>query len=135
MNAILILKATAGDLQGQKFSFTGPSYCVLGRSRNCTLRLPGDATVSRQHCLLELDDDGIWIQDLGSLNGTFVNGTKIGQREPHRDGDVTMVQPPRQCLRDGDLLRICNNVFAVEVVGEAAINQGRNSDYQLALSL
>ena len=94
MNTILRLKATAGDLQGQEFSFTGPSYCVLGRSRSCTLRLPGDATVSRQHCLVELDNDGIWIQDLGSLNGTFVNGTKIGQREPVREGDATMVQPP-----------------------------------------
>jgi eukaryotic-like serine/threonine-protein kinase len=134
MNTTLTLKATTGDLRGQEFSFTGPSYCVLGRSRSCTLRLPGDATVSRQHCLVELDDDGIWIQDLGSLNGTFVNGEKIGQREPQRDGDVTMVQPPRQCLRDGDLLRICNNVFAIQVVEEAAVTQGRNSDYQLAQS-
>jgi pSer/pThr/pTyr-binding forkhead associated (FHA) protein len=133
MNATLILKATAGDLQGQQFRFSSPSYCVLGRSRNCTLRLPGDATVSRQHCLVEMDTDGVWIQDLGSLNGTFVNGEKIGQRELEHNGDATMIQPPRQGLRDGDLLRICNNVFAVRLVADAT--QRHDSNYELALCI
>ena len=119
MNAALILEATAGDLRGEQFRFTRPSYCVLGRSRVCNLRLPGDATVSRQHCLLELAADGVWVQDLGSLNGTFVNGGKIGQRDARHDGDATMVRPGRQSLRDGDLLRIGNNVFAVRVMDAA----------------
>src|SRR5262245_5107648 len=120
MTTTLILEATAGDLEGEQFRFSSPAYCVLGRSRSCTLRLPGDATVSRQHCLVELDADGVWIQDLGSLNGTFVNGEKIGQRDARREGELTMVQPSRQCLRDGDLLRICNNVFAVSVIPSEA---------------
>jgi pSer/pThr/pTyr-binding forkhead associated (FHA) protein len=135
MNTTLILKATAGDLRGQQYSFSSPSYCVLGRSRSCTLRLPGDATVSRQHCLVELDADGVWVQDLGSLNGTFVNGEKIGQREAPPDNDATMVQPGRQSLRDGDLLRICNNVFAVRVIESlgSTIALGQDSDYLMAL--
>jgi pSer/pThr/pTyr-binding forkhead associated (FHA) protein len=115
MSMLLILKATAGDLLGQEFALTGPAHCVLGRSRGCTLRLPGDATVSRQHCLIEVEDDGAFIQDLGSLNGTLVNGAKIGQRVRDHHGDATMVQPPRHGLRSGDELRICNNVFRVEV--------------------
>src|SRR5262245_54515917 len=93
MSNIVILRATAGDLRGQQFAFEGPSYCTLGRSRSCTLRLPGDATVSRQHCLLEVDSERAWVQDLGSLNGTFINGEKIGQRD-RTEGDQTMVQPP-----------------------------------------
>jgi len=135
MNTTLILKATAGDLRGQQYRFTSPTYCVLGRSRSCTLRLPGDATVSRQHCLVELDADGVWIQDLGSLNGTFVNGEKIGQREAQRSDDATMVQPGRQCLRDGDLLRICNNVFAVRVLETSGSTrpQEQDSGYEMAL--
>src|SRR5262245_42516815 len=120
MTTTLILEATAGDLEGERFRFMRPSYCVLGRSRMCNLRLPGDATVSRQHCLVEMDADGAWVQDLGSLNGTFVNGEKIGQREAARDEEATMVQPGRQTLRDGDLLRICNNVFAVRVMAAVA---------------
>ncbi len=113
MSTMLILRATGGDLNGQEFSIAGPAHWVLGRSRSCTLRLPGDGTVSRQHCLIEVEEGGAWIQDLGSLNGTLVNGEKIGQRERIRHADATMVQPPRQGLRDGDELRICNNTFQV----------------------
>jgi pSer/pThr/pTyr-binding forkhead associated (FHA) protein len=111
----LVLKATGGDLGGREFVFTGHTHLILGRSRSCTLRLPGDATVSRQHCLIEIDPTGIWVQDLGSLNGTHINGQKIGQRDAARDNDQTMMQPPRQGLRDGDELRICSNVFRVGV--------------------
>jgi pSer/pThr/pTyr-binding forkhead associated (FHA) protein len=116
MGTTLTLRALTGDLRGQEFTFRGPAYCMLGRSRTCQLRLPGDATVSRQHCLIELENDGIWVQDLGSLNGTFVNGQKIGQRERQPDADATMVAPARQELQDGDELRICNNIFAVVLV-------------------
>jgi len=113
MPTMLILKATAGELHGQEFTIAGPAHCVMGRSRGCTLQLPNDGTVSRQHCLIEVDNGNAWIQDLGSLNGTLVNGEKIGQRERNRNGDATMVQPPRHGLRNGDELRVCNNVFAV----------------------
>ena len=91
MAAMLILKAMTGDLRGQEFALTGPAHCVLGRSRGCTLRLPGDATVSRQHCLLELDDSGAWAQDLGSLNGTYVNRRRIDGEEVLEDGDELQI--------------------------------------------
>jgi serine/threonine-protein kinase len=113
MPSKMTLRALTGDLRGQEFTFHGPAYCVLGRSRTCQLRLPGDGTVSRQHCLIELEPDGVWAQDLGSLNGTHVNGEKIGQRDRDRQTDATLVAPPRQELQDGDELRICNNIFAV----------------------
>lgn len=118
MSTTLILRGLTGDLRGQQFALTGPTHCVLGRSRSCTLRLAADATVSRQHCLIELDVKGAWVQDLGSLNGTHVNGEKIGQRDRSQDEDGTMVQPGRHELQDGDELRICSNVFAV-VLSEA----------------
>jgi eukaryotic-like serine/threonine-protein kinase len=113
MATMMILRALTGDLRGQEFAFTGPAHAILGRSRSCTLRLPGDATVSRQHCCIELDESGPWVQDLGSLNGTHVNGEKVGQRGRSHTEDATMVQPPRHGLEDGDELRVCNNIFAV----------------------
>jgi len=125
MSILLILKATAGNLRGQEFAIPAPGHCVLGRSRGCTLRLPGNATVSRQHCLIELENDHAWVQDLGSLNGTLVNGAKIGQREQLSDSNATMLQPQRQSLRSGDELQICNNVFAVELAASAP-NRDRN---------
>lgn len=114
MANMMILRAITGDLRGLEFAFSQPTHAVLGRSRSCTLRLPGDATVSRQHCIVELDDFGAWVQDLGSLNGTLINGENIGLgiRVP-REGDDTMRQPIRHALNDGDELRICNNIFAV----------------------
>lgn len=114
MSNLLTLKAIAGDLRGQEFVFATPVRCILGRSRSCGLRLPFDPTVSRQHCLLESDDDGIWAQDLCSLNGTFVNGSKIGTR-PQCNADATQPEVGRYMLRDGDELRVCGNVFRVEL--------------------
>lgn len=113
MITMLILRGLTGELRGQEFAFTNPSQVILGRSRSCTLRLAADATVSRQHCLVEVDEYGAWVQDLGSLNGTLVNGEKVGQRRFIPEEDATLAQPPRHALADGDELRICNNLFAV----------------------
>jgi len=115
MSTLLILKATAGGLQGEEVPLIAPAHCVLGRSRSCALRLAGDETVSRQHCLIEIDGEGAWARDLGSLNGTLVNGEKIGQRELDSHGCAIPVQPPRRSLHDGDELRIGNNVFRIEL--------------------
>jgi eukaryotic-like serine/threonine-protein kinase len=120
MSTKLILRGLTGDLRGQQFALNGPAHCILGRSRSCNLRLPTDATVSRQHCIIELDDGGVWVQDLGSLNGTHVNGEKIGQREVHQADDATLVHAGRHLLQDGDELRICSNIFAV-VLSEAEV--------------
>jgi predicted component of type VI protein secretion system len=71
----LILRGVAGVLKAQEFVFT--EHGPVGRSRDCSLRLP-DETVSR-HCRLDLDTQGASVQDLGSLNGTFVNGQLVGR--------------------------------------------------------
>jgi len=135
MSTLLILKGTAGDLLGREFAIPSPGQCVVGRSRGCMLRLPGDATVSRQHCIIELDPDGVWVQDLGSLNGTQVNGLKIGQRERDHDGDATMVQPSRRSLQTGDELRICSNVFRVELADTVLVRTEENSAHLGTLAL
>ena len=113
MPNMLVLRALTGDLRGQEFTVTGSAHWIVGRSRSCSVRLTGDATVSRQHCLIEMDRRGVWVQDLGSLNGTLINGNKISRGEDRIEQDATYVQPSRQELNDGDELRICNNVFAV----------------------
>jgi pSer/pThr/pTyr-binding forkhead associated (FHA) protein len=113
MASQLILRALTGGLRGRQFKFRAPAFCVLGRASSCHLCLPGDGTVSRQHCLLELEGESAWVRDLGSRNGTHLNGAKIGQREPRRPADATVVTQLRQELQDGDELRICHHVFAV----------------------
>jgi pSer/pThr/pTyr-binding forkhead associated (FHA) protein len=109
----VVLKGVAGDLRGRELALSSRSPCVVGRSRSCNVTLTGDPSVSRQHCLIEVDHSGAWVQDLGSLNGTHLNGERIGARPPRLD-EATMIQPPRQPLRSGDELRVCNNVFHIE---------------------
>jgi pSer/pThr/pTyr-binding forkhead associated (FHA) protein len=123
MTNLLVLRALTGPLRGKEFSYRQPTHLVIGRSRSCHLQLPDDPTVSRQHCLLEMGLDGVWVLDLSSRNGTLVNGAKIGQRPLLRDNNATMIQPDKHQLEDGDELRICSHVFAVrlfEVESEAS---------------
>jgi hypothetical protein len=58
---------------------------ALGRSRGCEIRVP-DLNVSRRHAEVRNNDGAYWIVDLGSTNGTEVNGERI-ERERLRDGD------------------------------------------------
>lgn len=59
---------------------------LIGRTNECELALD-DALVSRRHALLTVQPDGVFIHDLGSRNGVFLNGLKIEKPEGLRDGD------------------------------------------------
>jgi ABC-type multidrug transport system ATPase subunit/ABC-type multidrug transport system permease subunit len=54
---------------------------VIGRAQDCDLVVP-EAQVSSHHCRLTHQADGFLLEDLGSTNGTYVNGAKIAPREP-----------------------------------------------------
>jgi len=54
---------------------------VIGRAPGCDL-VVAEAQVSSRHCRLTHQADGFLLEDLGSTNGTFVNGAKIAPREP-----------------------------------------------------
>ena len=117
MTARVILKATRGNLGGEEFVFTGRTHRVLGRADGCSLRVPGDdLTVSRYHCLLEIDAPVAWVEDLGSRNGTFVNGESIGGQDWGRP--TAEISPPKaspRLLVNGDELHIGGNVFEVVI--------------------
>src|SRR5580700_2781783 len=59
----------------------------LGRSSAAELCFPEDNGLSRQHLALERDGDGWALRDLGSKNGTMLNGAKISARMPLKPGD------------------------------------------------
>lgn len=59
---------------------------LIGRSENCTVRSM-NPTVSRTHCRIFEQQEKYFIEDMGSRNGTFVNGTRINLRQEIIDGD------------------------------------------------
>lgn len=65
---------------------------VIGRSAPANIVLEG-GTVSRRHCRLALDGDRLVLSDLGSTNGTFVDGTRVEGDIPLQDGAVLAVGP------------------------------------------
>ena len=60
---------------------------VIGRGNKCTLRLP-DKYLSVRHCRIYKSDDSFFIEDLGSTNGTFLNGDELADEAVElMDGD------------------------------------------------
>jgi pSer/pThr/pTyr-binding forkhead associated (FHA) protein len=77
-----------GKLKGDTIELT--TATVFGRDRRSGVRLDDDEFASAQHARIELRSDGTWVEDLGSTNGTFVNGERI-TAERLKKGDVVRV--------------------------------------------
>ncbi|MBA2636887.1 MAG: FHA domain-containing protein [Solirubrobacterales bacterium] len=77
-----------GGREGESFPLAGERM-TLGRRPDCDVFLD-DVTVSRDHALIVVRSGAYWLDDLGSLNGTYVNRHRI---ESHRleDGDELQV--------------------------------------------
>jgi hypothetical protein len=72
------LKVEAGPHQGQVFDFEGHSNFLVGRSRRAHFRLPDkDKYFSRIHFMIEVNPPLSRLMDMGSTNGTLVNGQKV----------------------------------------------------------
>ncbi len=80
------LEVISGPGAGQSVDVEGE--VVIGRE-NADLTI-ADAEMSRRHAVVRATDDGVEIEDLGSLNGTFVNRKRI-ERASIGDGDELQV--------------------------------------------
>ncbi|TDD93019.1 protein kinase domain-containing protein [Actinomadura rubrisoli] len=113
------LTLVKGRLDRTEFVFDERTTCVLGRADDCAPRLPDDEhhrTVSRHHCLIDVNPPDVRVRDFGSLNGTYVNGSKIGQREKHLTAEEGAARSyPEHDLADGDEIRLGETVFRVDV--------------------
>ena len=120
MTARVTLSLVRGRLDTTEYAFEERTTCLLGRADDCSPRLPDDAhhrTVSRHHCLLDISPPAVRIRDFGSLNGTYVNETRIGRREPGQTPEEASASMfPEHDLADGDEIRLGDTVFRVGVV-------------------
>lgn len=76
---------------------------TIGRGAENDLTLE-DARLSRRHCRFVLEGDALVVEDLGSMNGTSVNGDLIEGRCRLRDGDAVRVGPYRLTIRNGAIV-------------------------------
>jgi pSer/pThr/pTyr-binding forkhead associated (FHA) protein len=67
---------------------------IIGRRHDCDLRILS-SQISRRHCLLSIHDGYLSVEDLDSVNGTFVNGKRIVGKEVLQPGDHLEVGPLR----------------------------------------
>ena len=113
------LTVIKGPLTGEVFDFEERTSCVIGRGLDCYPRLPDDEyhrTISRTHCLIDINPPDIRIRDFGSLNGTYVNGAKIGQRRMGQEvGKTTLTHFPENDLKDEDEIRLGGTQFKVTI--------------------
>ena len=79
------LKILGGKHQGKLIPLTTKKFLV-GREQDCHLR-PNSDLVSRHHCVFSIDDYAIRLRDLGSTNGTLVNGTNLRGEVILKSGD------------------------------------------------
>jgi len=100
MSAVLVV--TEGPAAGQRFGLD--SEVVLGRE-GVSATIAEDSELSRRHAVVRPAAGGFEIEDLGSRNGTFVNGQKV-------QGAVR--------LSGGDTIKIGQTVLALEGVARAA---------------
>jgi len=106
----------------RRFPLADDRPLVLGRSSDCSIQVH-DTKLSRRHCAFNASPDGYSVRDLGSKNGTFVNGARVGEARLRNDdrvqvgltrlvfecqasesGEETQIAPPHLCAACGKIV-------------------------------
>jgi pSer/pThr/pTyr-binding forkhead associated (FHA) protein len=88
-SAVPILVVQEGQLAGKRWPLNKTEF-VIGRGEDCDIVLP-DRQVSRHHFRVVRDEDGYNVEDLGSKNGTYINGAPVRGSMQLQDGDEIQV--------------------------------------------
>jgi hypothetical protein len=117
----ITLEVAQGPIRGKVFVFEEHDTFIFGRARDCHARLSqDDTTASRHHFLLEVNPPEVWIRDLGSLNGTYINGKKFGgRREGETPQEAAHRKLPNLDLNDQDQITVGETVFVVRIQAPA----------------
>ena len=88
--ALALLVVEVGANRGQQFRLLGEDLRKIGRDRHtCNFALDDDRA-SREHAVVKYEDGAFYLIDIGSSNGTLVNGDPIVRQELH-DGDTVKI--------------------------------------------
>jgi serine/threonine-protein kinase len=104
---VVVLRVTSGPHAGLECAFAGPGSHPVGRALHVPVSLPEDRLLSREHFRIEVRPPLCDLVDLGSTNGTKVNGLRV----------------ERVRLGDGDVIQAGETEIAVHV--SAVVDDGR----------
>ncbi|MCX6162302.1 MAG: serine/threonine-protein kinase [Ignavibacteriae bacterium] len=109
------LTVIEGPLEGQEFNLTEHDVFTFGRAPDNRCYLDGDTYISRHHFLIEANPPDCTIKDLGSLNGTHINGNKIGGREKDELQEDAAKRSKEFEIKNGDLISIGHTEIKVKI--------------------
>jgi hypothetical protein len=89
MGRLVVVKSPELD-EGLDFELDS-SQVTIGRGRQNDIALVHDEYASARHARVEPRQDGVWVQDLGSTNGTFLNGMRLERPRRLTHGDIVRV--------------------------------------------
>jgi len=116
MPSRISLTVTKGSAKGKVFTFTEHDTFLFGRMEDCHARFPDDTQVSRHHFILEACPPKASLRDLGSLNGTHVNGKKWGGRKSDESPEEGALHKyPIVELQHGDTIAVGQTELAVGI--------------------
>ena len=118
----IILTITGGPKMGDRFVFDEHDTLLLGRMDDAHIRILDDIKISRNHFLLEVNPPQARIRDLGSRNGTYINGQKHGGRgENETPEEGARHHYPEVDLHDGDEIKVGRTVIHVHIETEPVV--------------
>jgi pSer/pThr/pTyr-binding forkhead associated (FHA) protein len=83
------LKVIGGKNDGREIKIAVPEF-IIGRGEEAHLK-PASDLISRQHCSIRIEGSNVVISDMGSRNGTFINGQQLTARHNAKVGDILRV--------------------------------------------
>jgi pSer/pThr/pTyr-binding forkhead associated (FHA) protein len=129
MRGKITLTIKNGKLAGKRYEFDERRKCRIGRAEDCEVQLPPDLeflSVSRQHCVLDIDPPEVRVHDCGSRNGTFINGMQIGRPVSwHHPPEIARLPFQDYDLKGGDILKVGDTIFQVGIHKPREDNRAR----------
>ncbi|MDR2767198.1 MAG: protein kinase [Treponema sp.] len=111
MPAKVTITITKGENEGKSWEFSGEARIFIGRADDCTIKLR-DHTVSRYHCMMEVNPPKLSFYDFGSLNGTYLNGKIVAAGRSVTGLSLEDAQKEKHVifdLKDGDRIGLSLN--------------------------
>ena len=87
-HAIRLIERGATPAQSREIPINEHEF-LIGRGADCNLKLRSDE-ISRHHCTIRVSSDGATLMDLGSSNGTYLNGQRVRSQADLTSGDERM---------------------------------------------